>query len=826
MLYRIISKTFVLTFLGGLIAVSCGPVHSFTKAMKTPKEYSLNYYGRETDLSKQVWIVYSDRDKNQTFNTAGGRVKAKDVDYLDPFLVIGTTGDNEYLELVKYTPTALKNGKFNHKEAEYYGWMHRSKLLLNGQSVTDASSGRKTKMLTVLADVQPVNDPDKFLTTDSVKLHKDPELRSPNGALPIYSIVYPLKSSDDNTMTLVAKKSQIKPEEAKKEILGWIDNSLIMDIGSGLHVNTETIPNNTAKFRVQGSEISITEAISNANKMLSEQYKTIQYNPVLSYSTRDTLVAFKTHLVLPIFDYNDNYIFNLNGEQISRRSYETIDKDLRKINISFVFDGIEQTIEQFPQVVNALQNLQPMFEQSDGYYSYLFNCVMAFDETDGLSQPLSTEFTPDYAKLVSFLSDKANKKSALKPTAASRQSWQALRKSVEGFDRYRDATNLIVLIGDKRIIGSSSIDQALIDRISENNCRVIGFQVYAEEGNDYNNFVLDISGMINGYADKMLVTKRKILVSPEQERRTNRYTQIEGQRNAFHLDFPNNSITQGALFFPQKSEALSMSILTSNISSIIQQIKQDNSDIVRYMSAAFRSVGNNMTKFDNLFMQNYGISTTRTPDKILTRNFAVETPGWNMPSEIIVVGNSTNNKLDYHLMLSESEMMELRKFIASLSEREVDFIQRISRMEEQSTPEHDLFKQLDKVTVKDTTALKKGGYYIQTASMRSYPNTGNVRKHLIKTLLGDAGYKETGSDFSMTMSTLAQAQYRIIGCPTSTEFLHQIKIVDLANKKVISDEMLDNLVNYYKSIKSELDKAERFESNGETYYWVDRKLLP
>ena len=74
--------------------------------------------------------------------------------------------------------------------------------------------------------------------------------------------------------------------------------------------------------------------------------------------------------------------------------------------------------------------------------------------------------------------------------------------------------------------------------------------------------------------------------------------------------------------------------------------------------------------------------------------------------------------------------------------------------------------------------------------------------------------------------TLAQAQYRITGSPTSNELLNAIRIKDLKNKKIVTDKMLEELIIYYKKMKKELDKAEQFESNGQLYYWVDRKLLP
>jgi hypothetical protein len=840
--YKLINKSIIFILLNiFLLLPSCGSVHRFTKVKKIPREYSLNYCGGDikapkTDLNKEPWIVYSDREKNETFNNVGGKVKAKDVDYLEPFLVIGTKGGYEYLKLIKYTPDILKNGKLDYKKAEYYGWIHQSKLLLNGQSVTDIASGKKNKAIVIFSDTLSINEPEKFFANDSIKTYKDTELKSQVGTVSPYSVIYELKTSEDGSKVLIAKKPYLKADEIKTDVIGWVDKSLIKDIGTGLHIDLASVHQKTQRFLInKREEMSMNEDLLDLSKMLSEQYQTIKYNPVSSYSVKDTLAAFKTRLALPVFDYSNNYIFNVNGGSISYKQFRTIAKGLKKINISFVFEGGEQTIIQFPQIVNALQNLQPLFEQNDKNYTYQFNCVMTFDETGKLLRPNSTDFTTDYSQVINYLSDKANQKDKLRPIKLVRGSWSALRKSVDCFNKYRDATNLIVLIGDKRVSGSG-IDSSLINNIQQNNCRLIGFQVYADGGDDYNNFVLDIEDMINNYADKMIKTKRDILVSPEQIKRRNYYKQVGEHKNSYRLDFSENSITQGGIFFPQKSESLPMEILTNNIDSIINQIKEDNRNITSYMSRSFRSVGNNRTKFDSLFIQNYGIDTTTIPQKKLVTKFINETPGWYLPSKIIVLSDSTNKTVDYHLMLSETEMKNLKEFVASLSEKEVDIIREQQRKEQQkrkpcNCPEDDLFLELEKeqaATVNKDTIENKETFYSRSVSPNNYANTNKVRKHLSKVLLEPIKYCKLCKEKKgkLKLLTLAEAQYRITGSPTTNELLQLIQIKDLKNKKKVTDKQLDELVLYYKKMKKELDKAEQFESNGETYYWVDRRLLP
>lgn len=821
---------------------SCGPVHRFTRVKKIPGEHSLNYCGGDikapkTDLNKEPWIVYSDRDKNQTFNNPGGRVKAKDVGYLDPFLVIGKKGN--FLKLVKYTPDILKNGKLDYKKAEYYGWIEKSKLLLNQQSVTDIASGRKNKMLAIFADTIPLNDPAKYFIPDSIRLYRDAEFQSQIGSILPYSIIYQYKVSEDGLMVLAGRKPYLKADDVKEDILGWIDFSLLKDIGTGLHLNQSTLPEYARKFLLHKQEnISLTEDMINANYMIAEKYPAAKYDPVSSYSAKDTLAAFRTRIVLPVFDYSDNFIFNVDGGAITHKEYKAIAKSLKKVRVSFVFEGKQHTISGFPQIVNALQNLQAMLEEAGESLDLSFNTVMAFDETNRV-HPLVTEFTSDYSALVNFLADKANSKDKLKPLTLPR-TWSALRKAVELFDNSReDATNLIVLIGETGLTTGGSDPEDLARKLLRNNCRILGFQVYAGENDEYNNFVLDIESMINSYAVGMLKDKRKLLVSPSQIKRNNKYTAVSNEyNNGYRLDFPDNSITQGGIFFPQKSATLSMEVLVNNIDTLIQQISADNKELIAQMSQAFRSAGNNRTKFDSLFVRNFGLSPTLIPQKKLINSFPEEIPGWYLPSPIIVLEDSTDNKIDYRLMLSEPEMKDLKEFIATLSEKEVEYIYQVKQKKEQerkpcNCPEDDLFAEPE--TEKNTldisgsdSILSSQHFYSGVASPGAYANTNKIRKYLTNLYLKPMRYCKVckESKGKLQEMTLAEAQYRITGCPTSNELLHSIKIKDLKNKKKISDPVLEELIVYFKAMKKELDKAEQFESNGQIYYWADRKLLP
>ncbi|MDR1437332.1 MAG: hypothetical protein LBI65_04355 [Candidatus Symbiothrix sp.] len=800
---------------------ACGPVNRFTQVKKVPREYSLNYCGEEikapkTDFNKEPWIVFSDRENNRTFLRAGGKVKAQDAGYLDPFLVIKKKGD--FLRLVKYEPDILKNGKLEHRKAEYSGWVHKSKLLAVTQSQTDIASGKKNKMLVLFSGTTAILDPEKYFTSDSIKTFKDPELKTVAGNLSPYSIVYPLKISGDGKKTLVSGKPYLKAGQIKEDVLGWVDNSLIRDAGTGLHVNLAGLPEDSLYLiEKNGRTIPLTEEMSDHLAQLSGKYKTVQYAPVSSYSRKGEQSAFRTRILMPLLDRSDNYILNVDGEQITYKTYRALIRKMKKINISFVLEGKEETINRLPQIINALQNIQPLFAP-DGDFSLSFNSVTAFgNPPDSVAY---TNFNPDYFLLINYLSGKTNENTHPQPVPASQQ-WPALHKALELLDNQRDATNLIVLIGETGG-ATENIDTTILRRLAENNCRIAAFQIYAGKSDRYNNFILNAAQMISATSGDHLKTKRKILVTPGQIRKTNLFKESDSAKNTFHLDFPDNSIEPGLLSFPKKSEELPMEILSENMDTIISRIKQDNQAIIKQLDHAFNTSGKNRTRFDHLFASNFELETGQPPQKLLA-TFTQDPPGWYLPSGILLTDTPLNDTIDFHLMLSELEMNDLKEFIKTLSAVEVEIKDKSGEKKKKkrekicNCPEDDLFAQPE-------NKRETWNPFIPP----EYANTRKVRKNIFRRYtqsINDCKLCEEKGDRLKSMS-LSEAQRRITGSPSYNRGLTSFYLSDIKDREKIPDEMLDRLVNYFKQKAGELEKAEPFESNGETYYWVKRELLP
>jgi len=840
------------------LATSCSPVHMFTRVKKIPREYSMNYCGGEikapkTDINKKPWIIYSDRVDNTTYNNAGGKVKAQDIDYLDPFLVIGKK--KEYLKLIKYTPDILKNGKLDYKKAEYYGWVHKSKVLLNFQSVTDISTGLKDKMIVAFQDTTMLQEPEKYFGNDSIFLYKDLKMEEKSGNVSMYSLVYPLKQSEDGTKTLISKTDELTPDGIKKEILGWIDNSLLQDKGQVLHVDQKSIPEYKLRLKLKENHIvPVDNEIQDLHTSISERYKTVKYAPVYSYGEKGQLAAFKTVLNIPVLDYNLNYIFNVNGGHISYRKFRAISKKLKHINVVFIFDGKQHTISHFPQIVNALQNLQPVFEDKDEQFRYRFGCVMDFDNQARSFNPIYRELDSDYSGLINYLSDKANRKKELKPINISR-AWGNINKAFELVKDDPDATNLFVIIGETGY-PSENITETIEKQLLKNNCRVIGFQTYAGGDDHYNNFVLNIESMITSYSDKMLKTRGDLLVSPKQLRYDNYFTEVEDMKNGYRLDFPGNSITQGAVFFPQKRETLPLEILTNNVDTIVQQIKEDNTGLIQHMTSAFAAAGNNRTRFDSLFAIRYDLQNERMPKKTFISGFKNELTGWSaLTTPITIIQDSTLQVVKYKLLLNEKEMQDIKEFIEDLSKYEVDYIDLANAKKKKvkkpcNCPDDDIFEEIEKQQALDNNIVDKYNHVshdlqqtdvdditsLAESKLNSnkkpekgkYANTNKIRRHLYNLYMKQMRYCKLCKQKKSYLKklTLAQAQTRIVHSLLYNEELNQFKVQDLKKKKQLTDSQLEELIRYFKEKKGELDKAEKFESNGQAYYWVDMELLP
>ena len=229
---------------------------------------------------------------------------------------------------------------------------------------------------------------------------------------------------------------------------------------------------------------------------------------------------------------------------------------------------------------------------------------------------------------------------------------------MELFNKCRDESNVLVVVGDKGF-NSEWADSTLVDRLVENNCRLLGFQLYGGEPDNFNNFVLQIGNMIDCSAPRISRKKRELIVYPEQLRNGNEYAEVN--HNTYCLDFPNRSMTQGWLVFPQKNESLELEGLTTAVDSMLLQVKFDNTLLGNSLTRAFEEVGTHRYKLDSTLVDYYHIRRSGV-QPILSVLPGIE-PGWKLPAEPVVLPDSLSSVTDYYLLVNEEEFKRLRKYV-------------------------------------------------------------------------------------------------------------------------------------------------------------------
>ena len=808
--------------------ISCGPVHRFTRIKNVPREYMRNYsvegvkVPRSQTLFRHTpWIVFA-REAGTTYLSPSGKNEMQAVEYMDAFLVIKRKGD--WLRLIRYDPAILKNGRLKEwKQARYCGWINQNDLLLTRSGFTDVVTGFKNKQVVMLTDTLAFADPDTYFSNDSVKLFKNPDLTQEAGKIPFYGIVYPYQTVADKGCVLVANKPQLDADSIGQTAIGWMDGRLLTAPEQQLHIDIASLPDSTLVFkdRERKDTLHLSSDEMRQKLQFADNQPTIRYSPVLSYRHNDTAFCFRTHVPMPVIDKRESYVLNVNGHPIYYGTFKhKIEEDLRKINLMFVLEGKESTIQRFPAVVNAIQGLQSQLA-NDESFSFKFGAVLTFNEPDNREDPIC-KLTPDYMELLDFLSAKARNAGQLKPTYGRFGSWSGLQIGVEQFNKCPDETNILVVIGDKGF-NSEWADSTLVNKLVKNNCRLLGFQLYGGEPDNFNNFVLQIGNMIDCSAPRISRKKRELIVYPEQIRNESEYAEVN--HNIYCLDFPNRSMTQGWLVFPQKNESLELEGLTAAVDSMLLQVKFDNTLLSNSLARAFDEVGTHRYRTDSTMTDYYHIRQSDV-QPILSVLPGIE-PAWSLPAQPVALPDSLSSTLNYYLLANEEEFKRLRKYVEAPAKLIVDY--KYEAVKKKKWAKADICDCPDDYLQTDT---EESTVRIKTDSLNvpEYASTRHVRRKLVRHFLSERNrdrYCRVGRKTFLRMP-LSEVLQRFTSCPADYPFFEVYRVKDLRKKKMITDVELDMLIEYFKEKKKLLDEAagKSFQSNGQMYYWISRDLLP
>ncbi|WP_139314878.1 type VI secretion system protein TssR domain-containing protein [Saccharicrinis aurantiacus] len=788
-------KIYIVCILGCLIT-ACGPINMFTRIKKVPVSYTYNYCvdglkAPKSILNKKEWVVYSDRDKNYTTVSAGGKLKLKDLEYLEPLLVIGKK--REYLSVIKYDPGVIDNGRLtNRKQVEYYGWIHKSKLLLDNQSITDLRTGLKNKSILSISNPHVVKNAELFFKNDSVKSYMSPGLYNVSNFTKPNDIIYILKRATDKSKVLISRTPYILPDNIQENVLGWVSSDLIQGVGQQLFLDDNA---KASKTDIHTSSII--------------------YKPIIS---RKDSAVFKTGSLFPIIDRSDNCIFNVNGNIISYNEKAIIETELKRINVVFLIEPNKRTIEQLPALINSFQNMNPLF--ADKTFSYQFASVVTNYESDKLCTtevPFSSNFNEVIANFVNL-----TKKNNLNPVPSER-SWEGLETCLNLIAQEKPATNLIVTFGETGRPNTWN-DSAIAAKASKYNCRFIAYQIYSGKENEYNNFVTQFTDLINHSSELLSKNKRELIVYSDQITKTNDF--VSSSKNTYHLDFPKRSMTQGGICFPEKGQTILLDQITSFMDSILTEVKADNIGLIESIDKAFITVGNSKDKYEKRFINNFSLSEKYKIERNFKESFQNTYPYWYKSYSDTLCADSVYK---YKLLLSEIEVDNLRSIYDGIADLNVDtkFLGKANRTKSKGKAYCDCPGEYKDDFV---TALNDTAEVIKT----KYRSTRKVRKAFKMNLLEglyNCPFCKTKASKKPNRLSLAELHELIFHAPSYSNQLQSVSVKSItrrkffSRKRLLSDKDFEALLEFYKEQKATLDieinESISITSSGETYYWVD-----
>lgn len=782
--------------ISAVVLSACASVHRFTQLRKLPREYSENYSiegikAPRSAAHRKPWVVYSDRAENAAFVNPGGKVKAAEVGLLDTFLVIRSKG--EYLRLIKYNPANIKNNRMTQrKKAEYVGWMHRSRLILSPSSITDVQSGLHDKLLTAIGDTAAIMQPEAyFADADSLKVFGEPDLQKQKGTMGIHAIVYALKHSEDRRSVLVSKTPALSADKIGEQVIGWVPAVMLQEIGHQVFT---------------GTPFAGTPALQ----------KTLIYAPMIRPYHTDSACSFVSGTFEPVIDKRDNQVFNINGKGISYTRGNQIKQELKRINVLFAMEQSPRLPEQYPMLLNAIQNLGPFFAGSSESFTYQFGAAVATRR--GME---TIPLTADYEMLTDRMVEMASRVTDAESTPMP--AWKAMRSTLELIGDAPEAVNLIISVGETGEMQENA-PSSIVKALNEKNCRLLGWQLYASNDDKYNNYVLQLSNMIDHYADYRTKKKRNIILYADQFRRTNLLR--EAGPNFLMLDYPYASMTQGGFLFPEKGGTLPMELFAGAVDSIVTQIRADHQLLSESIDRAFASVGNSKDRLDSLLVATYHLPKGIKPEREFKKMFNNTTPLWYRETGRVNVADSL---MSYYLLLSDPELKQTKERMETLCAMEVD-------VKDATKPKKGKIKQLcrylkERVHPDDKAVANNPPANAESSRGTVYVSTKKIRRHLYRFYLSELRScrvcKIKRKEIKRYPLSFAHSQ--IFGVPANHPMLDSITVKELKKKDVLSDKELDELIQYFKERKENMTKKcseEQITTEGQNYYYIASKFLP
>jgi hypothetical protein len=760
-------------------------VATLPAAFEKPNDSTNTYInGKSTSLP---WIVFSDRDNNYTYTAPGGTLVMKKIKFMEPFYV--SEEKNGYLKLIKYQQGMVQGHKLtNKKAAQSYGWISREKLLLWQSAFVNPQTGYPEKAITIITGKGPLTMPRVYYDkTDSLYIYNSPELEHKKAKVALHNILYVYKKSADGRTVLVGSEGQLITDSAARSVYGWLPADAVHGWGDRLYIGS-------AKNGSYDSDDSVAAVINQSlhiqgmtagkagftyDPLIDWDQPLLRSIPVISASTNDYKSGnLQLGIANDVYDKSNNSIINIKGSHLNYKDYLAIRKNIHKINVVYVIDGGSSMHNYFAGLTSTIQSFENIFTGYTSSNHINYGAVVYRSGTDCNSEGvISQPFSSDYRGLIKFLDKQSSITSACSNAVNNQPAFAGVHAALKMFSNHPDETNLIVLIGSTgNTDNSNEALSTLSTEVAAANARILAIQVFSDYNSIYNDFVIQARKLVSQSAVLLADRKKQRMVVGEGLTNAQQFNISLSDSVSFYLDYPKNSLIQGAVIFPPKGVVKTNRAMELSLKRLMSETETDIKSQVRSLDSAFRLTGR-----EYRYVYPVILAQLKAP--------ITDSMGSDMP----------HNAFKYYITADApatmvSEHPQQLQYLVILNEAE--------------------YKQMS-----DILSFMIGENLQQDAS--------NYRRKLYKNYIAlvSKRLKLKISKSDIKQLTLNQYIQRVIGLPLfENKDLDKFKVIDLKNTTDMPQQSFEAYINYLvrnrNKIKQAVLQQQHFTSNGNNYYYI------
>ncbi len=779
------------------------PAEYFDRPRVTPLTKSAE---RIKSASRSLWVVYSDRDNNDTYmEPKEGAAKKTAISFKQMFYVTDET--DEWIRICEYDEYACdKTKKIFTKDLKDYGWVSKKNMLLWRHAlIGDKGYTKKCMAINKFSNIQ-----DYFRNAGSqekLNMYNEPKSGVRNGVdarLMTFLFVY----DEEGDYYLIGKNVDIDPLTIQDGLLGWIKKDVIQLWEQRLALEPDQSEQSRNWRRMNDYQVRFFENKQDATNFkatgkISSNIKTLPYTdnfekmkpgeyrfPIIQ-DDGDRTEVYRTGVISAVYDENGEEVFDVNEQYEITNNYEELRNNKSKINVVFVVDGNEALKSYLNDVNRALAEAKNQLEtlNASNNYSYEFGAVVYRNTNEkSCGNELRTQkITSNFSDLTGFL-----KAEGLRESCGVQSEFASM---FEGLDaglkmisnpNQQSQTNIIVLIGAQGADENSS--SKYLDDIKARMAKSrIGFMAIQlkmfETDIAYSDFQVQVGELARQYQNLMRQSYAEYFSNKSGKIEFKDYDPI---RNLTEINYPDQAAMPCFFQFANPGEPIRSNELALVVNRIIIETAKSQQELFAMGDQKFKGIGERRQPKEAFF------------NLISQMNFK----GMTNDEKLEVLNNITDKNLQFFFegyasvyMGGAGDPVQLFTYVILLDNTELGQM---------------------------LTAFELLGEAVEPEAMKE--SIASAYKSQLTSLLGPLETKRV----IQTMS-LSDIDRILFGIPKTQRKETNIKLADLDN--LTDPNVLSAISDKFRRAQDDLGKWRQlpnssFISGSREYYWVPEKLLP